>query len=145
MSLLIGLKNTATQTVATNNLVSLGSTYRRYSKRYCNANTFVNTSTTVTLQQSGMYHVIVTLVGSGDAAGDITVSLLEDNTTVSTSTQTVTTPTTEIRTLVLEYFTLVDNTTLLNSVAVTPKVLSLLNTGVDATFTSVIVDIVKVV
>lgn len=145
MSLLIGLKNTATQAVATGGSVSLNTTYRKYCKKICGVSTFGFTSTSVTLQQSGVYHVTATLVGSGDVAGDVTVQLTEDTIPVTFSTQTITTPTTELRTFVLDYYILVDNNTVLNSNVVTAKIISIVNAGVDATFTNVIMNIEKVV
>lgn len=145
MSLLIGLKNTATQAVATGGSVGLNTTYRKYCKKICGVSTFGFTSTSVTLQQPGVYHVTATLVGSGDAAGDVTVQLTEDTVPVTFSTQTITTPTTELRTFVLDYYILVDNSTVLNSSVVTTKTISIVNAGVDATFTNVIMNIEKVV
>lgn len=145
MSLLIGLKNTATQAVATGGSVGLNTTYRKYCKKVCSVSTFGFTSTVVTLQQPGVYHVTATLVGSGDAAGDVTVQLTEDTIPVTFSTQTITTPTTELRTFVLDYYILVDNSTVLNSNVVTAKAISIVNAGVDATFTNVIMNIEKVV
>ena len=145
MSLLIGLKNTATQAVATGGSVSLNTTYRKYCKKVCAVSTFGFTSTSVTLQQPGVYHVTATLVGSGDAAGDVTIQLTEDTIPVTFSTQTITTPTTELRTFVLDYYILVDNSTVLNSNVVNTKSISLVNAGVDATFTNVIMNIEKVV
>lgn len=145
MSLLLGLKNISTQAVSSGSSIVLSGAYRKYCKKVCGLSTFSYTSNSVSLQQPGVYHVTITLVGTGDVAGDITVQLLEDNIPVTFSTQTVTTPTTEVRTFVLDYYILVDNNTILNSNVVSPKTLTLTNTGVDATFTSVITNIEKVV
>lgn len=145
MSLLLGLKNISTQAVSSGSSIVLSGAYRKYCKKVCGLSTFSYTSNSVSLQQPGVYHVTITLVGTGDVAGDITVQLLEDSIPVTLSTQTVTTPTTEVRTFVLDYYILVDNNTILNSNVVSPKTLTLTNTGVDATFTSVITNIEKVV
>lgn len=145
MSLLLGLKNISTQAVSSGSSIVLSGAYRKYCKKVCGLSTFSYTSNSVSLQQPGVYHVTITLVGTGDVAGDITVQLLEDSIPVTFSTQTVTTPTTEVRTFVLDYYILVDNNTILNSNVVSPKTLTLTNTGVDATFTSVITNIEKVV
>lgn len=145
MSLLLGLKNISTQAVSSGSSIVLSGAYRKYCKKVCGLSTFLYTSNSVSLQQPGVYHVTITLVGTGDVAGDITVQLLEDNIPVTFSTQTVTTPTTEVRTFVLDYYILVDNNTILNRNVVSPKTLTLNNTGVDATFTSVITNIEKVV
>lgn len=145
MSLLLGLKNISTQAVSSGSSIVLSGAYRKYCKKVCGLSTFSYTSNSVSLQQPGVYHVTITLVGTGDVAGDVTVQLLEDSIPVTFSTQTVTTPTTEVRTFVLDYYILVDNNTILNSNVVSPKTLTLTNTGVDATFTSVITNIEKVV
>lgn len=145
MSLLLGIKNTATQAVPTGSSIAFNGAYRKYCKKNCGMSTFSYTANSISLQQSGIYHVTITLVGTGDAAGNVTVQLLEDSTLATFSTQTITTPDTEIRTFVLDYYILVDSNTILNSSVVSPKTLTLINTGVDATFTSVITNIEKVV
>ena len=145
MSLLLGLKNTATQAVPAGSSIAFNGAYRKYCKKSCGMSTFSYTTNSVSLQQSGIYHITITLVGTGDAAGDVTVQLLEDGTLATFSTQTITTPSTEIRTFVLDYYILVDSSTILNSSVVSPKTLTLINTGVDATFTSVVTNIEKVV
>ena len=79
MSLLIGVKNTTSQTVDALGAINLGAVYRRYCKKNnCGFRTFETDATSVTLQQQGIYHVTVTLVGTATAAGDVTVSLLEN-------------------------------------------------------------------
>ena len=60
------------------------------------------------------------------------------------STQSITTPTTELRTLVIDYYVLVNSTCVLGNVVTLAKTINLLNTGVDATFTSVIANVEKV-
>ena len=146
MSLLIGVKNTTSQTVDALNTVSLGTVYRRYCKKNnCGFRTFETDATSVTLQQQGIYHVTVTLVGTATAAGDVTVSLLENAIATAFTTETVTTPVTELHTFVIDQYVIVDNVTLLGSNTVAAKTLSLQNTGVEATFTSVTFNVEKVV
>ena len=148
MSLLVGTKNVATQDVAALGIISLGSTYRRYCKKNsCGIRTFDVDSTSITLQQQGIYHITATLVGSAPAAGVVTVQLLADGVTIpgAFSSETITTATTELRTFVIDYYILVDDVCLLGNNSTTATSISLQNTGVAATFTSVIVNIEKAV
>lgn len=148
--LLLGSKNIGTQTVLPDGVISLGSTYRRYCKKnYCGIPAFSRTATDISLQHEGIYHLTATLVGSGDVAGDITVQLVVNGEIVdgAFSTETITTPTTELRTFVLDYYLLVDKECILGSPSTNAQTISLINTSdtVTATFTSVIVNVEKVV
>jgi hypothetical protein len=148
MSLLLGLRNLTTQTVLTNGTISFGNVYRRYCKKNrCNVPTFSNTSTSVTLQQQGIYHVTATLVGSGTTAGIVSIQLLENGVEVPSAftSETITTPNTELRTFVIDTYILVDDACLLGNSTTLFKNLSLLNTGIDATFESVVFNVEKVV
>lgn len=146
MSLLVGLKNTTSQTVDALSSIALGPVYRRYCKKNnCGFRTFETDATSVTLQHQGIYHITVTLVGTATAAGDVTVSLLENGIATAFTTETVTTPVTELHTFVIDQYVIVDNVTLLGSNTVAAKTLSLQNTGVEATFTSVTFNVEKVV
>ena len=148
MSLLVGTKNVATQDVATLGLISLGSTYRRYCKKNnCGVRTFDVNTTSITIQQQGIYHITATLVGSGDTAGVVTVQLLENGTAIpgAFSSETITTADTELRTFVIDYYILVDDVCLLGTNSTTAASISLQNTGVGATFTSVVVNVEKAV
>ena len=143
---LIGTKNATTQTVLTDGLINIGNVYRKYCKRLSNgAKLFDNNSNSITVNGQGIYHITVTLVGSGTAAGDVTVQLLENETAIdgALSTQTITTADTEIRTFVIDYYMLVDSACLLGCSSTVAKTISLENTGVGATFTSVIVNVDK--
>ena len=146
--LLLGVKNASTQTVLTDGIINLGSVYRRYCKKNsCGIGAFSRTSQDVTLNHSGIYHITATLVGSGDAAGIVTVQLLENGEPIAGafSSETITTATTELRTFVIDYYVLVDKDSVLGSTSTIAKTISLTNTGVDATFTSVVLNIDKVV
>lgn len=145
--LLLGIKNTATQSVATDNLIDFGSIYRKYCRKCAGTPTFAFTDgDSISLQQSGMYHLTITAVGTGDVAGDVTLQLIENGIAVPSaiSTQTITTPTTEIRTFVIDYYILVNSTCLLENPTTLAKTISVQNTGVDATFTSVVANVEKV-
>lgn len=148
MNLLLGVKNTTPQSVIALGTIDLGSVYRRYCKKNsCGIRTFDSTSQSISLQQQGIYHVTATLVGTGTIAGDVTVQLLVNGEPVSGvfSTETITTPTTELRTFVIDSYILVDEACLLGTSSTIAKTISLQNTGVEATFTSVVVNVEKVV
>lgn len=146
MSLLLGTKNFASQTVEENEIVSLGSVYRKYCRRVNGVKTFEFDSSEVILQRSGVYHITATAVANGAEAGDLTLSLFENGIAIpgAFSTQTITTPTTELRTLVIDYYVMVDTTCVLGCNSVVNKAISLVNTGVEATYTSVVLNVEKV-
>lgn len=146
--LLLGTKNTTTQTVLADGSINIGSVYRRYCKpNACRVGTFSRTANDISLQHSGIYHLTATFVGSGTVAGDVTVQLLLNGEVVdgAFSTQTITTATTELRTFVIDYYILVDKDCVLGNEATIAQTISFANTGVGATFTSVVVNVDKVV
>lgn len=146
-NLLIGAKNFATQQVVTNGLVEFGNVYRRFCKKINGIKTFEFDNSDIVLQQTGIYHITVTAVGSGTAAGTLAIQLYENGFAVpgAFSNETITTPNTELRTLTLDYYTLVDNTCVLGCNSTIAKAISIVNTGVPATFTSIVINIEKVV
>ena len=146
--LLIGVKNTGTQTVLTDGVLNIGSSYRRYCKKSaCGVPAFSRTANDISLQHSGIYHLTATFVASAPAAGDVTVQLLVNGQVVDGvfATETITTATTEFRTMVIDYYVLVDKDCILNTESTVAQTISFQNTGVDATFTSVVVNVDKVV
>ena len=146
--LLLGTKNIGTQTVLADGVINIGSVYRKYCKKNsCGVTTFSRTANDISLQHSGIYHLTATFVGSGDVAGDVTVQLVENGEVVdgAFSTQTITTADTELRTFVIDYYVIVDSDCVLGNQSTVVKTISFTNTGVDATFTSVIVNVEKVV
>ena len=146
--LLIGVKNTGTQTVLADGIVNIGSVYRKYCKKNaCGFPAFARTANDISLQHSGIYHLTATFVASAPAAGDVTVQLLVNGEVVdgAFATETITTATTEFRTMVIDYYVLVDKDCILNTESTVAQTISFQNTGVDATFTSVVVNVDKVV
>lgn len=146
--LLLGTKNFGTQTVLTDGIVNLGSVYRKYCKKNnCGVAAFSRTSQDVTLNHSGIYHITVTAVGSGTAAGVATIQLYENGEAIdgAFSSETITTADTELRTFVIDYYILVDKDCILGREATATKTITVVNTGVGATFTSVILNVEKVV
>ena len=145
-NLLIGAKNFATQEVVTNGLIEFGNVYRRFCKRINGTRTFEFDNSDIVLQQNGIYHITVTAVASGTEAGVLAIQLYENGNAISGafSNETITTPDTELRTLTLDYYTLVDNTCVLGCNSTVAKSISIVNTGIPATFTSVVINIEKV-
>lgn len=146
--LFLGTKNTSSQSVLTDGVISIGSVYRKYCRpTRAGLPTFATTNQGITLNGDGMYHITATFVGSGTEAGTVTVQLLEngDAVTGAISSETITTANTELRTFVIDYYILVDSACVLNNRTTRAKTISFENTGVGATFTSVIVNAEKVV
>ena len=145
--LLIGSKNFTSQDVIANGIVNLGAVYRRYCKRINGIRTFDFDGNNIILQQSGIYHITATAVVSGAEAGDVTMALYENGIAIpgAISTQTITTPDTELRTLTIDYYVLVDSACVLGNTAVVQKALTLVNTGIEATYSSVVLNVDKVV
>lgn len=144
---LIGTKNFTSQEVITNGIINLGSVYRKFCRRINGIQTFAFDGNDINLQQSGMYHITATATFSASEAGDVVVSLFENGVAVPgvSATETITTPDTEFRTITLDYIALVDATCVLGVSATVAKAISLVNTGVEATFSNVVVNIEKVV
>ena len=146
--LLLGVKNTGTQTVLADGTINIGSVYRRYCKKNaCGVPAFSRTANDISLQHSGIYHFTATFVASAPAAGVVTVQLLVNGEEVegAFASETITTAATEFRTLVIDYYVLVDNDCILNTESTVAQTISFENTGVSATFTSVVVNVEKVV
>ena len=144
---LIGIHDIASQTVLADSVIEIGDVYRKYCrKNRCGTPVYSNTSTGVTLQRSGVYKVTATLVGTGTEAGDVTVQLFSNGSPVAgaISTQTITTADTEFRTFTIDTFILVNNGEVLGYNSTLAQTLTLENTGVGATFTNVVLNIVKV-
>lgn len=145
--LLIGTKNTIPQTVLAGEQINIGNVYRKYCKRVCGLKAFNPSTTSITLQAIGMYHITAVFEAFGTVAGDVTIQLNENGVATNgvSSTETITTAGTETRTFVIDYYVKVDNTEILCQNVVEPLSISFTNTGVGATITSAIVNIEKVV
>lgn len=144
--LLIGVKNTGTQAVPVDGIVNIGSSYRRYCKKNkCGVPAFARTANDISLQHSGIYHVTATFVVSAPAAGVVTVQLLVNGEEIdgAFASETITTAATEFRTMVIDYYVLVDKDCILGNESTLAQTISFQNTGVAATFTSVIVNVSK--
>lgn len=147
MALILGLKNTTTQTVPINGIINLGTVYRKNCKRTRSGlPTYVTNGSSVTLNGTGFYHITATAVGSGTAAGVLTAQLYENGVAIpgAISSSTITTANTELRTLVIDYYIKVDNECVLGNWTVVPKTLTLVGSGVEGSYTNVLFNIDKV-
>lgn len=90
---------------------------------------------------------VVYPVGSGAVAGDLSIGLYENGIAIpgATSSETITTADTEVRTLTIDYYILVDTTCVLGCASTVQKAISVVNTGVEATYSSIVVNVEKVV
>ena len=144
--LLLGAKNTTSQTVLTNGIVNLGAVYRKYCKKKCETNTFTFNSTSVSLNQKGVYHLTLNANVSGSTAGNVTLQLFENGVAVpgAIATQTITTATTEVRNITIDYYFLVDSSCVLGIPTNFVKNISVVNTGVGSIISNVLLNIDKV-
>ena len=108
---------------------------------------FSTTSDAVTLNGDGIYHITAKFVVSGTAAGVATAQMFVNGQPVTgaIASETITTANTELRTMVIDEYVLVDKTCVLGTYATLAKAISFVNTGIGATYTSVVVNIDKVV
>ena len=143
---LLGVKNITAQTVPALGLLGLGAVYRRYcTKDDCGFRTFEFTGDSISIQHPGMYLVTVTATFTAPAAGDVTLQIYEDGVAVpgALTTETITTADTETRTVSFDYTVLVNCTRILNTTAVA-KNITVVNTGVEADFSNIVVNVLKV-
>ena len=145
---LLGVQNIGTQTVLADGVINIGSVYRKYCKKNnCGIATFSRTANDISLQQSGIYHVTATFVGTGETAGDVTIQMFINGAPVAgaISTETITTATTEFRTFVIDRYVLVDDDCILGRNSTVANTISFVNVSdaIDATFTNVVVNVTK--
>ncbi|MBO5711268.1 MAG: hypothetical protein J6R47_00380 [Acholeplasmatales bacterium] len=148
MSLLIGLRNSTEQTVPIGGSVDFGAVYRRYDKKGCKCGlrAFESTCRSITLQQSGIYHVTIVATISAPVAGDVILQATDNESPIIgiTATETITVPETEFRNITLDFFVLVDDDSILNSYAVAAESISLVNVGtIEVTVSNIVVNVVK--
>lgn len=144
--LLIGLKNTAVQSVLNNGIISLGSVYRKNCRKdTCGIKTFDVTNDNVVLQQSGMYKITATITFTAPTAGNVIFQLTENGEAISgaTATERITTASTEVKTTTIDYLILVDKGCVLGVSQTIFKTIGLLNSGVGATISNVVFNVVK--
>lgn len=145
--LILGLKNTNTQVLAVNDFINFGTVYRKYCrKNNLGVKTFAFNNTSVALQQEGVYHITANITFTAPAAGDVVFQLTNNGVALegATSTETVTTATTETNTTTIDYFVLADAVCILGQPSINTNI-GIQLTGVAATVTNVILNIKKVV
>lgn len=145
--LILGTADTATQTVLSGATINLGTTYRKYCKKNSSGiTTFTNSGESVSLNQSGIYHLTATFVGSGTVAGNATIRMYVNGVAIprAFSTETISTADTELRTFVIDDYVLVDTTCVLGRTATTPAIVTFVNEGVGAMITLAKVNVDKV-
>lgn len=125
--------NTTSASVVANGTLPLSTIVRRYG---CAANL---TGNAVTLSEPGYYLVNVEATFTAPVAGVVTLALQDDGVAVqgATASTTITTATTEVRSLAFTAIVRV----FCNS---TPDALTIVNTGVAATFSNIAISVVKI-
>lgn len=131
----IYVANTAETTVETNGVLPLGNIVRRP----CNKNLMlIGNELQVLDQYSNYYDVTVSLTFTAATAGDVTVVLEQNGVPVvgATGTQTITTADTETRTISF-------SSTIRATAGCALDALSLVNTGIPATFSNITIRVIK--
>lgn len=99
--LLIGLQNPTSQAVVADGTIALGATYRKFDRANdCGILAFANTSTGVTLQRKGIYHITANFYPSAAFTG--TIQMLENGTPVTGATANG-------ENLTIDYYVVVDS------------------------------------
>ena len=146
--LLLGTRNATTQTLATGELVNLGSVYRRFCKKNaCGVPAFLFDGNSITLNHSGIYHLTLTAIVSSATAGDVTIQLFDNGVAIPSAlaTETITTADTEFHTTVIDTYILVDKGCVLGEPTVLAKNITAVLTDNEATITNLVVNVDKVV
>jgi hypothetical protein len=99
--LLIGLQNPTSQAVLADGLITLGSTYRKFdTPNECGTLAFDTTSTSITLNRKGIYHVTATFYPAAAFTGTITLNINGAPTTAIANGENLT----------IDYYVIVDCT-----------------------------------
>lgn len=130
--------NTTSAAVVANGTLPLSTIVRRYvgDPRSCGINLSGNS---VSLSEAGYYLVNVSATFTAPVAGVVSLALQDDGVAVpgATASTTITTATTEVRTLNLTAIVRV----FCNSA---PDALTIVNTGIAAIFSNIAIDVVKI-
>lgn len=145
--LLIGTRNTTTQTVPAGSALLVGDVYRRYCrKNSCGVAAFGTNLTSVAAQHSGIYHVTANITFSAPVAGDITFQLTQGGVPIpgAIATETITTATTEIKTTTIDFYVLVNEDCVLGTPTTIGANIGVTNTGaLAATVTNYVLNVSK--
>lgn len=97
--LIIGLQNPTTQDVLADGTIALGSTYRKFDvPNECGTLAFDTTSTSITLNRKGIYHVTANFYPAAAFTGTITLNINGVPTTAIANAENLT----------IDYYVLVD-------------------------------------
>lgn len=146
--LLLGTRNATSQSLTTNTVVNLGEVYRKYCKKDTyGVKAFDFNTTSVTLQQSGIYHITVMLTYTAPETGVVTFQLTDNGVAIPSAlaNETITTATTETRSSIIDIYVLVDSTCVLGTPSTLIKNISIVNVGADSTVSNVVFNVEKVV
>lgn len=146
--LLLGTRNSSTQTVLNGGVVNLGEVYRKYCKKNsCGIKAFDFNSTSIALQHSGIYHITASLTFTAPTAGNVVFGLTENGVVLpsATASETITTATTKVASTTIDYYVIVDSECILGVPTTSIKNIGILNSGVGVTINNVVVNIDKVV
>ena len=145
--LILVARNITSQDVATDGVVNLGSVYRKYCKCIDGVKTFDFSATSVALQAQGVYEINVEITFTGDAAGVATFELTQNGEELlgATASETITTADTEVRSVSLLGYSLVDTTCLLGRLTNLIQNISVVNTGIAVNVTNIVISVKKVV
>lgn len=132
-------RNLTTQAVLADGIVDEGSVYRRFFNGCSCTRPVVAEGDATTINATGMYKITVEATFTAPAAGVVTLQLFENGEALdgAFASETITTATTEERSVSFSTYVVVDQTRVLGINAITPKSFTLVNTGVAATFTRV--------
>lgn len=146
--LLLGTRNITAQDLAVNGILNLGEVYRKYCKKNSyGSKAFDFNATSISLQQSGIYHITAVITFTAQAAGDIVFQLTENGIAIpgALATETITTATTEVKTTTIDFYILVDSGCVLGCPTTLIKNIAIQNTGLASTVTNVVLNVDKVV
>lgn len=133
-------RNVSPQSVAVLGNVNLGTLIRQhYETDKCGTRTFSIDNGNITLQLPGIYKVTVIAIVSAPAAGNVTLQLLENGELIpgALATETITTASTESRIITIQAYVLVNTICLLGQRSTLAKTLSVVNTGVASTVSTI--------
>lgn len=129
---ILGFKNTSAQIVAANGTINLGTVYRKYAKKNnCGNCAFSFSGPSLGLLQQGMYELIISFVVSAPVAGNVSIQLYQNGVAIpgAVAEETITTATTELRTMTIPYIFLVNNNCLLGNAVTNELQITAVNTG----------------
>ena len=144
---IIGGINTSPQTLETGSVLSISEAYRKYICRgKCCLDTYRTNSNSIAIQHSGFYHVTVTATFTAPAAGVVTLQLAENGVLVpgALASETITTATTEVRSVAIDYYVLVNKGCVAGVPTALTKNISVVNTGVPSTVTNYVVNVEQI-